>query len=104
MAEKRNAGVRRLSDAEEMIMTIIWRAQEDLALMDIRKRVNSEYDKQWKPQTVSTFLHRLREKGFLRSYRAGRQTYYQPVILLQDYREDVFRTIVDRLYEGHFSM
>lgn len=61
-------------------MKIIWDSTEDLALQEVMDRVNEENGKQWKPQTVSTFLARLVRKGFLTSYRKGRYSYYVPSV------------------------
>lgn len=61
-------------------MKIIWDSTEDLALQDVMGRVNAENGKNWKPQTVSTFLSRLVKKGYLSLYRKGRYCYYQPQV------------------------
>lgn len=67
-----------ISACERLVMKIIWDSTEDLALQEVMNKVNAENGKDWKPQTVSTFLARLVKKGFLNSYRKGRYTYYQP--------------------------
>lgn len=61
-------------------MKIIWDSTEDLALQEVMNGVNHENGKEWKPQTVSTFLSRLVKKGFLSMYRKGRYCYYQPLV------------------------
>ena len=53
--------MKRLSDAEEMVMSVIWNNDELMSLEEIRKKSYEKYGKDWKPQTVSTFLARLRE-------------------------------------------
>lgn len=42
--------------------------------------VNERYNHAWKPQTVSTFLHRALKKGYLEGYRKGRQVLYVPSV------------------------
>lgn len=69
-----------ISLCEKLVMKIIWDSTEDLALQEVMDRVNEENGKQWKPQTVSTFLARLVRKGFLTSYRKGRYSYYVPSV------------------------
>lgn len=66
--------IERLTNCEELVMKIIWDADgEELCLMDVMDRVNSKYKKNWKPQTVSTFLARLVRKKYIQSHRNGRQ-------------------------------
>ena len=48
-----------LTDCEQLVMKTVWDAEEELSLMEIMQRVNDRYHKDWKPQTVSTFLARL---------------------------------------------
>ena len=61
-----------LTDCEQLVMKTVWDSEEELSLMEIMQRVNDKYHKEWKPQTVSTFLARLVRKGYLRHYRQGR--------------------------------
>ena len=51
-----------LTGCEKLIIKTIWDADEELSLMEIVQRVNDKYHKNWKPQTVSTFLAKLRKK------------------------------------------
>lgn len=74
-----------ISTCERYVMKVIWDSTEDLALQEIMKSVNEENSKQWKPQTVSTFLARLVRKGFLNMYRRGRYCYYQPLVSKSDF-------------------
>jgi predicted transcriptional regulator len=75
-----------ISTCERMVMRVIWDSEETLALQGIMDRVNELYNKEWKPQTVSTFLARLVKKGFLDVYRKGRYSYYVPVVKKEDFR------------------
>lgn len=91
---------KRLSECEEFVMTIVWRADEAPDLKTVLDAVNQKYGKTWKPQTVSTFLARLIKKGFLESYRKGRYTYYVPKVALKDYRKEVVAETIKVLYGG----
>ena len=75
-----------LTYCEQLVMKTVWDASAELSLMEIVQRVNSKYDKNWKPQTVSTFLARLVRKGYLRHYRQGRLFFYQILISLEVYK------------------
>ena len=77
--------MKRLSDAEEMVMSVIWNNDELMSLEEIRKKSYEKYGKDWKPQTVSTFLARLVRKSFLTVYRKGRYSFYQPAVSKEDF-------------------
>ena len=48
-----------ISACEKLVMKVIWDSTEELALQEVMDGVNHENGKNWKPQTVSTFLSRL---------------------------------------------
>lgn len=75
-----------LTDCEQLVMKTVWDAEEELSLMEVMARVNDKYHKDWKPQTVSTFLARLVKKGYLRHYRQGRVFFYQILVPLEVYK------------------
>ncbi len=78
-----------LTDCEELVMKTVWDAEEELSLMEVMARVNEKYHKDWKPQTVSTFLARLVKKGYLRHYRQGRVFFYQILVPLEVYKGEL---------------
>lgn len=77
--------IKRLPDCEELVMSIVWRADEAPDLAAVRESVNARYGKEWKPQTVSTILCRLVKKGFLSMYRKGRYCYYKPLVSKREF-------------------
>lgn len=76
----------RLTECEEVVMKTVWDSDEELCMMEIMDRVNEKYDKAWKPQTVSTFLARLVQKGYVSHYREGRQFFYKILVPLEEYK------------------
>ena len=84
-----------LTDCEQLVMKTVWDAEDELSLMEIMQRVNDKYHKDWKPQTVSTFLARLVRKGYLRHYRQGRVFFYQILIPLEEYKGQLTNDYVD---------
>ncbi|HBA96546.1 MAG TPA: transcriptional regulator, partial [Lachnospiraceae bacterium] len=67
-------------------MKCVWDLGEGARLANIMKVVNDKYNKNWKPQTVSTFLGKLVRKGFIEQYRNGRYFYYHILVSKHDYR------------------
>lgn len=54
-----------LTDSEELVMKSVWDTRKEPVLSEVVDRVNSAYGKDWRPQTVSTFLAKLVGKSFL---------------------------------------
>ncbi len=81
-------------------MKTVWDSDGELDMMEVMKRVNDKYRKTWKPQTASTFLGRLVRKGYLRKYRKGRVFYYQVMVPLEEYRQQVSKEFINFWYSG----
>lgn len=64
-----------ISGCEKLIMKIVWDADEDISTMDIIDALKTRYGKDYARTTVATFLQRLTEKGFIRTYRKGKMAY-----------------------------
>lgn len=92
--------MKKVSDAEEIIMSVIWSNEEPMALDEIRTKANAAYEKDWKPQTVSTFLARLCKKGFANSAKKGRYHFYTPLVSRQDYVKASYSLLISRFYHG----
>ena len=90
----------KLTTCEELVMKIIWDASEELSLMEIMQRANKKYHKEWKSQTVSTFLARLVRKGYLRHYRQGRVFFYQILVPLEDYKSRMTQEFINFWHRG----
>lgn len=89
-----------LTLCEEQVMKCIWDSDEELTLPDIVASVNHRFDKDWKPQTVSTFLARLVRKDYLNMYRQGRTFLYTPLIQKEEYSADKIEECVT-LWSGN---
>jgi predicted transcriptional regulator len=81
-------------------MKCIWSRKEELTLPKIVALMNSEYQKNWKPQTVSTFLGRLVKKKYLLSQRMGRTFYYSTLIKREEYRNSQIDQCMDSWCNG----
>lgn len=92
-----------MTECELLVMKVIWESEQELSLRTISERVNSNYGKEWKAQTVSTFLTRLVHKGFLTMERRGRQFFYFPTISEDEYGKKEVVKCVDFWHEGRVS-
>ena len=88
----------KLSDCEFRVMDIIWEhAEQETGAPDLavtRAEYNGKYRKgktELAPQTISTYLARMVQKGMIESCKRGRYSYYTPKISRKPYREEMFR-------------
>lgn len=84
----------KLSESEEIVMRCIWDAPTGLGLSDVIQACVA-WGKTWKPQTVSTFLARLVEKGYLESHRQGRSYIYTAKVGQEAYLDAQMSSIVN---------
>ena len=93
--------MKELSKCEEQIMIIVWDSECYPSLNSVRDDVNKRYNKEWAPQTISTFLARLRNKEYVDMKRKGRVMYYHPVISKEEYRNAKLKELLSDLYDGN---
>ena len=89
-----------LTESEKITMKCVCDLGEGARLAHIMEVANSRYKKNWKPQTVSTFLGKLVRKGFLEQYRDGRYFYYHILVSRHDYRCRMLRDDLDFWDDG----
>ena len=75
-----------LTNIEMLIMKCIWDTPEELALSQLVTMVNERFEKNWRPQTISTYLAHLVRKGYLTMRRQGKVFLYHPEVTEQEYR------------------
>lgn len=74
-----------LTESEEIVMKCIWDIGDDMCLSQIME-FTKEYGRDWKSQTVSTFLSKLVLKGFIDPYRKGRYFHYKVLVSEKEYK------------------
>lgn len=91
--------IQRMSDSEREIMQFVWAAESSVSsakLLDDLKTINKE----WKPNTVLTFLARLVEKGILTSVKRGKLNEYTALVTENEYRQFETRTFLNSVHSG----
>ncbi len=91
---------KKMSETESEIMEVLWRSDVPLSSAQLMEHFAAHHGKEWKAQTLSTFLSRLTQKGLLRSQRQGRVVYYQPLQSKAEYSQGLARSILDTMYQG----
>ena len=101
----------RLPDTELEIMKAIWEADQTLSTSEIK--VILEQNRPWNISALQTLLNRLIERGFLSSYKDGKNRFYTAQVAKADYvameNKSFLEKVNDRsvtklvasLYESH---
>lgn len=83
--------IEKLTESEELVMKAIWDCEKEPVLSDVVDRVNGYYGKDWKPQTVSTFLAKLVRKDYLQLCRNGKIYTYKILVPERDYKQKLYK-------------
>lgn len=89
-----------MSESEEMIMKYLWNSQEGRYFNEIMEHLNSTYQKDWKKQTINTFIKRLIDKGLVSFEHVGGSKRYVPAINSEQYRQGEAKSFLDEFYQG----
>ena len=89
-------GSSKISPSEMELMEILWQDGAWLGVSQVLERTNG----QWKYTTVSTFLARLKVKGFVRSRKNGSVNEFCAAITKEEYQRNETRSFIDDMYGG----
>lgn len=94
---------RNLSASETIIMKAVWDAQGDIATQELIKVLRTQYGKDYARTTVVTFLLKLSDKGFVRTYRQGKLSYVHAMKSEDEYKAKLLREETDFWFQGKVS-
>lgn len=92
-----------ISESENLIMEYLWKQEESKYFNEIMDYLNNECNKDWKKQTVNTFIKRLTEKGLITFSYEGRNKRYLPAMSYEKYKQGQARTILKEYYSNSIS-
>ena len=75
--------IMRLPDTELEIMKVIWESGETLSTSEVKTLL--ERQRSWNVSALQTLLNRLIDRGFLESYKEGKNRFYTPLVAEKDY-------------------
>lgn len=75
--------MQKLPDTELEIMQTIWKERKILSTSEIKEKL--EESRPWNVSALQTLLNRLIDRGFLSSYKEGKNRYYEMLIQEDDY-------------------
>ena len=89
----------KLSETEMEVMQIIWTSDHPITSGELLDIFAQQKGKEWKGQTIATFLARLVEKGVLTSIKQGRANIYKPRMSPEEYRRQEAKSVLETLYD-----
>lgn len=75
--------MQKLPDTELEIMQVVWKEGKVLSTSEIKERL--EEHRPWNVSALQTLLNRLIDRGFLDSYKEGKNRFYEAKIKEGDY-------------------
>ena len=94
-----------LTKTELLVMKSIWEMGDGKTLQEIVNYTNVHSDKEWKPQTVSTYLAKLVKKRYLTSRQAGigRTHEYEALLTEEAYQKNQVKELYEFWGKGQMN-
>ena len=95
-----------LSATEMEIMEFLWDTNKKLSASEILKYFNDNKSKNWKKQTLNTFLVKLIEKGSLQYDMVKNKKYYYPTAQSQTKTDHIkywTQNFINKTFDGSLS-
>ncbi len=90
----------KLPDAEFEVMSAIWEGTPPLNTAYLMQQVGNK--KGWKAPTLISFLVRLEDRGYIASYKNGKERYYIPLAEKDSYIHEVTTSFIEQYHGGSF--
>ncbi|HEU4777274.1 MAG TPA: BlaI/MecI/CopY family transcriptional regulator [Telluria sp.] len=90
-----------ISDAESLVMDVLWRASAPLAAEDVTAALVNE--QRWQEATIKTLLNRLLKKGAVSASKDGRRYLYSAELKREQWVSRESGTMLDRLFGGRVA-
>ena len=97
---KKNYG---LTNTEMQIMELLWQVDGPVTFREIMDTSSNEWGKNWKVQTLSTYLITLQKMGLVDSERSGCSNAYQAVCSKEEHIHNWTRKLVETCFDNSFS-
>lgn len=94
---------REMSGCESLIMKIVWDTDGDVSTQDLIRILNERFGKDYARTTVVTFVQRLRNKGFVSTYRIGRASFVHAEKTEEEYTQNLMGQQADFWFKGSES-
>lgn len=88
-----------MSQSERLIMNFLWR-EGAKSFIEIMTFLREEEMKEWKKQTVNTFIKRLTDKGLITTDETGKNRVYHAAMTTAEYEQGKAEKLLDDFYGG----
>ena len=92
-----------MTEAELEIMETLWAKGEPIYLGELLEVFNARTNKDWKKQTLNTFLVKMQQKNLVQAVEGARFKKYRPAVTREAYLEEASKAFLDRNYGGSFA-
>ncbi len=92
-----------MTEAELEIMETLWAKGEPIYLGELLEVFNARTNKDWKKQTLNTFLVKMQQKNLVQAVEGARFKKYRPAVVREAYLEEASKAFLDRNYGGSFA-
>lgn len=89
-----------LSDSELEVMEVLWEKGEPMSFGELLDYFNVHTKKEWKKQTLNTFLFRMQQKNLLQITMDGRYKQYIPALTREEYLLAESKAFLNKNYQG----
>ena len=98
---KKNYG---LTNTELLIMELLWSEGRPMSFREIMDVATKEWKKDWKVQTLNTFLNGLQKMGMIRAERSMTSSYnvYSPLCTKEQHIHKWTKEMVEVCYDNSF--
>jgi len=90
----------RLPDAEYEVISAVWSGEPPMTTSYLMQQIGNK--KGWKAPTLISFLTRLEERGFIASFKKGKERFYIPLADREKYLHAVTEQFVNQYHDGNF--
>lgn len=88
-----------MSQSESLIMHYLWR-EGAKSFVEIMTYLNKEEGRDWKKQTVNTFIKRLTDKGLVTADETGKNRVYYAAVTNTEYEQGKAMKLLNDYYGG----
>lgn len=89
-----------ISDTGFLILEYLWSRENPARFSEIMDYCNNVKGKDWKKQTINTFLTRLAQKGFITVDKRYTRALYSPTLTEEEYYQRQAQKMVEESYNG----
>lgn len=89
-----------MSQSESLIMNFLWKEGGAKSFVEIMTFLNEKEGKEWKKQTVNTFIKRLSDKGLIMADETGKNRVYHASVTIAEFEKGKTKKFLNDFYGG----